>query len=84
MISASNHEPCLRHLLGDMIEGLSHELEPLVGSPFPECENSMYRSTAHRKIREFRTPGENSVGAQMDVIVAIFVVQNLAISRHQD
>jgi len=84
MIAAGNHEPGFRYFFSQAIESLNHELKSFIGSPFPECENPMYRSTAHREIRKFRTPGENSMRAQMDVVATIFIVQNLAISRHQD
>lgn len=84
MISTGNHKPCLRDSLSETIESVDHELKTLVGSPFSECKNSMYRSAAHREVGKFRTPGKNSVRAQMDVIASVFVVQNLAISGHQD
>jgi len=84
MIPTGNHKRCFRYFFGETIKGIDHEFEALVGSPLSECENSMYRGTAHREIRKFRTPGENSVRAQMNVIATIFVVENLAVSRHQN
>lgn len=82
MISTGNQEGGFRHFFREALEGVDHELEALIGPPFSKCENS--RSAAHRKIRKFRAPGENSVRAQMDVVATIFIVQNLAISGHQD
>ncbi len=47
MIAASNHEFCFWHFCSEKIEGIDHELEALIGSPFSEGENSMFRRTTH-------------------------------------
>jgi len=83
MIATGNRERCCGNPFGEAVEGVNHEFETLIGSPFPERKNSMSRIAAHREIGEFRTPCENSVCSQMDVIPPVFVIQNLAISRHQ-
>ena len=83
MISAGNHKLGLGQSLCNLVEGLNHELETFVGSPFAERENAVDGISSSRKIRELGPPCENAVGAQVDIIAPILVVQDLPIAGHQ-
>lgn len=82
MVSPRNDELCIRDLFEKKIEGFDHKFQPLIGSPFPESENSMW-SSASSKIRQLRPARQNAVCPQMNVISPILIIQNLAISRHE-
>jgi hypothetical protein len=43
----------------------------------------MFRGSAAGEIRKFRAAGEDAMGAQVDIVAAIFVVQDFAITGHQ-
>jgi hypothetical protein len=43
----------------------------------------MFRGSTAGEIRKFRAAGEDAMGAQVDIVAAIFVVQDLAITGHQ-
>jgi hypothetical protein len=83
MISAGNHEFGVRHLLGDQIERLDHEFKALVSAPLAKGKNAVGGSAPSREIGEFRSARKNAMGAQVDVIASIFVIQNLAVSGHE-
>lgn len=83
MIPASDHQPCLRHLLDQNIERFNHQLQALVGSPFSKCEDAVSWIAASREIGKLRPARENSVRPQVHIITSIFVVQDLAIARHE-
>lgn len=83
MIAARNHKSCFRHLLSQQIERLNHQLEAFIRAPFAERENAMNRIAASRKIREFRSSGQNAVRPQVHVVAPILVIQDFSIARHQ-
>jgi hypothetical protein len=82
MIAACNHEFHIGQLGTDQTKRFDHELQPFVGSPFAKREYTV-RTSSPRKIRIFRASSENAVSAYMNVVAAVFVEENLAISRHQ-
>lgn len=82
MVSSGNHEPRVRELGGNKVESLDHELEALVRSPFSKRENALDR-TAAREIGRLGAARQNAMGTQVNVIAAVFIVQNFAIARHQ-
>src|SRR5271165_1635207 len=84
MIASGNNQARFWHLRSQEIECLNHQLETLVRSPLAEGENAVEGISASRKIRELRPSREQAMRAQMHVIAAIFVIQNLLVSRHED
>ena len=84
MIASSNHQPCLGEVRGEQIEGLDHEFETLVGAPFAKRENPVKRRSPAREIRELRATRKQAVSAQMHIVAPVLVIQDLAISRHED
>lgn len=43
----------------------------------------MFRISPARKVGKFWPPRQNAMRAQVNVIAAVFVVENLAVSRHE-
>ena len=70
----------LRHNL----ERIEQKFKPLVGSPFAKRQDPMLRISPSRKIRVLRFPRQNTVGPEVNIVTAIFVIKNLAVSRHQN
>jgi len=83
MVAACHDELRVGQTVGQQIERLHHQFQPLIGSPFAEGENALLRIPPPGKIRELGTAGQNSVCAQMYIVASILVIQNLAIARHQ-
>ena len=83
MVAASNYQLGVRNFCRNVFERLHHQLEALVSSPLAERENAVLRITAAREVRELRAVGEDAVRAQMNVVAAVLVVQDLAIAGHQ-
>lgn len=65
------------------LERLQHELQPLVGSPFSEGENAMDRISPAGEVGKLGPARENAMGAKMNVVAAILIVQDFSISWHQ-
>jgi len=84
MITPGNYQPRVGPLWGESFECFDHQLQPFVGAPFSEGEDSVQRISAAREIGEFGTARENAVGSHMHIVTPVFIVQNLAVSRHQD
>ena len=83
MVPACDHQFRIREGLRHVLKCLNHQLQPLVGSPFAEGQDAMFRISSSGKIGEFGFAGQNAVRAEMHIIAAIFFVQNLAIPRHK-
>jgi len=83
MVSAGNHQLCLGQLRGDEIERFNHQFETFVGSPLAERQNAMDGSSPPGEIWKFRPPRQNAVRTQVDIVSAVLVIQDLAITRHQ-
>jgi hypothetical protein len=83
MITARHHQPRVGHGRRDAFESFDHQLQPLVSSPFAECQNAVLRISPPRKPRILRPAGKNSVGAQVNVLVPVFIQENFAVARHQ-
>jgi len=83
MVSAGNHEFRLWRFRSDQIKSLNHELETFVRSPFAESQNAVDGSSTPRKIGEFGAAREYAMGAQVDVVSPILVVQDLPITGHE-
>jgi hypothetical protein len=83
MVASGNHELGFGPLCRDQMEGINHEFEPLVGSPFAERQNAMDWSTTPREVREFGPTRQDAVRTQMHIIPSILVIQDLAIAGHQ-
>lgn len=84
MIASSHHQFHVWQLLRNDIECVDHQLEALVGAPFSERQNAMFRISPPREVWVLGTGCQNSVRPQMNVIPAIFLVQYFAIARHQN
>lgn len=83
MVSPGYNELHPGQLFGDQSEGLDHELQALVGAPFAERQDTVRGISAPGEIWELGPAGKNSVGAQVDVVPSISVIQDLAIPRHK-
>jgi hypothetical protein len=84
MVSSGNHELGFGHLLCNAVESFDHELETLIRSPFPEGENAVDGSTTSREVGELRPAREDAMRPQVNVVPAVFVVQDLAVAGHED
>jgi hypothetical protein len=82
MIAAGDHEFHIRQLGADQTKRIDHEFKPFVSSPFAKSEYAV-RIPAAREIRIFGASSENAVSAYVNIVSAIFIEENLAISRHQ-
>ena len=84
MITSRYYEFDVRQFRRKQIEGLDHQFQTLVRSPFSESQNALDRISTAREVREFRTASQQSVRAKMDIIPPVLVIQDLAISRHKN
>ena len=84
MISACDDQLHIGQLLGDQVESLDHQFESFVGAPFSKSENAMDRISAPCEIGEFRPARQNAMRAQMNVVPSVFVIQDFAITGHQN
>lgn len=84
MVTSSNHKIRVGQLRGDDLEGLDHQFEPLVSSPFSKGQDAMIRLAALGEIRILRPLRQDSVRADVNVVTAIFFAEDLAIPRHQN
>jgi hypothetical protein len=84
MVSSSDHKLRLGDPRGDEIEGLDHQFEAFIGAPLSERQNTLDGAAAPREVGELRPAGKNPMRAQVDVVSSVLVVQNFAISRHED
>jgi hypothetical protein len=83
MIAAGDYEPGVRHLSPNQRESLNHKFETFVGAPLAESEEAV-RIPAAGEIRILGAASQNAVSAHVDVVAAVLVEKNLAISRHQN
>jgi hypothetical protein len=84
MISPRNYEFGLRQLPSKQVESLNHEFQTLVRAPFSKGQNVVGRSSTTRKVRKFGATSQQSVGAKMNIVAAVLIIQDLAISRHEN
>ena len=83
MVAAGNYQPGIGQLRRHDLERVDHEFEALVGSPLAECENAMFGIAAARKVGRFGPGSQNAVRPDVNVVAAIFFVQNFAVSGHE-
>jgi hypothetical protein len=83
MITPSDDEFEVRNLRFEQMKGFDHEFEPLVRTPFSKRQNAMCRRSAPGKVREFRPASKQTMGAEMNIVTTVFVIQDLAVSGHQ-
>jgi hypothetical protein len=83
MVASANDQLRIGHGLRKQVEGLNHQLEPLVGSPFAESENAMLRIAAPGKIGILRLPDQDAVRAQVNIIATVSFMEDLAIAWHE-
>ncbi len=84
MISPGNYELGLRYLRSKQFESLDHEFQPLVRAPFSEGQNAVSRGSTARKVGEFGAASQQSVSAKMNIVAAVLIIQDLAVSRHEN
>jgi len=84
MVPAGDDELGIWKRVRHNFKGIEQKFKPLVGSPLTKGQNPMFRISPPGKIRVFRFPRQNTVGPQMNIVTAIFVIKNLAVSRHQN
>ena len=83
MVAPANNQFGVWQFLCHDLESLDHEFKPLICSPFSEGQDAVLWITAAREIRVFRSGRQDTVRTQVNIIAAVFFVQDLAISRHQ-
>jgi len=83
MVPAGNDQLYVRRSFGKQLEGLNHQLQSLVCPPLAEGKNAIDRIPAPREIGKLRPPRQNAVGAQVNIVAAILVIQDLPISGHK-
>jgi hypothetical protein len=83
VIAPANNQSGVWQFLRHDLEGLDHKFKPLIRSPFSEGQDAMLRITAAREIGVFRSGRQDAVRTQVNIIAAVFFVQDLAISGHQ-
>jgi hypothetical protein len=83
MVSTAHNQLRVGHGIVDNLESLDHQLQSLIRSPLSESQNAVLRIAAPRKVGIFRPAGEHAMRAKMNIVASIFVLQNLAIARHE-
>jgi hypothetical protein len=83
MVASSDDEPGIWNSSRNNFERFQHQLQPLVGSPFSESQNAMFRISAAGEIRIFWPRRQDAMRTQMHIVAPIFFVKYFAISRHQ-
>lgn len=83
MVSAGNDESRIGQPRRDQIKCFDHEFETFVSSPFTKRQDAMDRRSPPREVGKLRAPRENTMGAQMNVVSPILIVQDLSIAGHQ-
>ncbi|HET6179002.1 MAG TPA: hypothetical protein VFE61_18880 [Candidatus Sulfotelmatobacter sp.] len=83
MVAARNHELRSWQFGRDPVKRLDHQFQALVGSPFPESQNTVDRSTPPGKLRKFRATRENAMRPKMNIIVPVLIVQDFSIAWHE-
>jgi hypothetical protein len=84
MIASGYYEFHFRQLQCEQVEGLDHQFQPLIRSPFSESQNALDRNSTPREVRQFRAASQQSVCAKMDIISSVLIIQDLAISGHKN
>lgn len=82
MIAAGDDQLGIRKGLRHNFERIEQKFKPFVGSPLTKRQNAMLGISPLGKIRVLRFPRQNTVGPQMNIVTAIFVIKDLAIARH--
>jgi hypothetical protein len=83
MIATGYYEFGFGQLRHQRIKSLDHKFQTLVRSPLSKSQNPVGRSSTTREVGEFRTPGQQSVRTEMDVVPAVLIIENLAIAGHK-
>lgn len=83
MVAAGDHQFRLRQPSSDALERLNHQFKTLVSSPFSESENPVQRVSAPREVRELWPARKNAMGAKMNIVAPVLVIQYFSIARHQ-
>ena len=84
MIAAGNDQLHLGHSFGKNVERLNHQFQPFVCPPFSERQDAVNRISAPFELRKFRTPGQDAMGPQVNIVATIFIVENFPVARHED
>jgi hypothetical protein len=84
VISPGNDQLDIGKSLHHRFECLEHQFEPLVGSPLTERKYAMRGIAAAGEIRVLGSAREDAVRPDMHVLAAIFLMENLAITGHED
>jgi len=84
MIAAADNQLRVGKGLGDDLEGFDHQLQALVRSPLSESEDAVLGIAPLIELGILRAAREHAMGANMHIVAAVLVVQDLAIARHQD
>ena len=83
MVAAADDQLGAWHRVAHNPERINHEFEPLIGSPLAERKDAVLRIAAPRKVRVFGSSRQNAVGADVNIVAAVFVVKDRAVSRHE-
>lgn len=83
MVSTSDYQLGVGQGVVHNPKRFDHQFEPFIGSPFSEREDTVLGIAAPRKVGVLGPSSEDAVRTEMDVVTAVFVVQDFAIPGHQ-
>ena len=83
MIAAGDDEFHIRKVIGNLPEGVNHQLQFFVRAPFSECQNAV-RIPASREVGIFWTVREDAMGPHMDVVATVVFRKYFLVTRHED
>src|SRR6516164_2028211 len=84
MITSGNNQLRFRQQRREQSKRFNHKFEAFVRAPFAECENAMRRRATTREVWKLGAPSEQTMCTKMNVVMPVLVIQNLAISRHEN
>jgi hypothetical protein len=84
MIPSGNDQFRFRQLRREQSKRFNHEFEAFVSAPLAECQNAMRRSATTGEVWKLGAPGKQAVCAKVNVVTSVLIIQDLAISGHEN
>jgi hypothetical protein len=84
MIASGNDQLRFRQLRRERLKRFNHKFEAFVGAPFSERQNAVRRRATTREVWNLRAPGKQTMRAKMNIVAPVLVIQDLAISGHEN
>ena len=84
MIAARDDQFGRRRIRQDGLESAYQQIQPLIGSPFAEGKNAVYRIAPPAKVRRFRTTAENAMMANVYDTSAILFAQGTVVGGQEN